>query len=89
VTESIDIPPVVPCPSWCSQTLHPWEEDSGEWVRIHEGPLPLDRKLGVPVAAFLEDRWRDGVLERVECVVIGDVPIDRATWAAISRLLTT
>jgi hypothetical protein len=89
VAELTDVflPPVVACPTWCTQSFHEWEQDGDDWVRCHEGPLPAGQKLGVSVTAFAEDRWHNGVLQRTQCPVIDGTPIDLDTWTAIPRLL--
>jgi hypothetical protein len=75
-------------PPWCAQGFHSGEADGNEWMRTHEGPLPLDRKLGAVVTAYAEDRWSGGAVECTQCLVVDGTAFDLDTWAAIPRLLT-
>jgi hypothetical protein len=52
-------------------------------MRTHEGPLPLDRKLGAVVTAYAEDRWSGGAVECTQCLVV-DGTVKRPRFGAAS-----
>jgi hypothetical protein len=83
------LPPVVACPTWCTETCHPWEPDGDEWVRRHEAALPLGRLLGVPVGAAVIDTWHGaGTLDRTEAfAVIDGTPVELADLRELAQLL--
>lgn len=85
------LPPVVPCPNWCGEAVHPWEPDGDEWVLAHEGLLPVSHVVGVPVTMMRYDDWHDGAVDVSDPVLTihatGPVDLDAALLRKLLSLV--
>jgi hypothetical protein len=69
--DALALPPVTPCPTWCSEGFHPWESDSREFRRFHLSANLASAAAGYILELFQWDEFANGVLEIGHpCVVL-------------------